>query len=223
MERFFDIVLSLIAVLVLSPLFLVVIVSLKLSGEGEIFYFQSRVGKNGIKFKLFKFATMLKNSENIGTGTITVSNDPRVLPFGKFLRRTKINELPQLFNIILGDMSIVGPRPQTERCFNAFPIKSQNIIKKMKPGLSGLGSLVFRNEDQMMADNSNANQFYDEEIMPYKGAIEEYFFMHKSFADYFKIILLTILIMVFPKSTKINFFYNNLPKAPETLKKYILL
>ena len=103
---------------------------------------------------------MLKNSENIGTGTITVSNDPRVLPFGKFLRRTKINELPQLFNIILGDMSIIGPRPQTERCFNAFPIKSQNIIKKMKPGLSGLGSLVFRNEDQMMADNSNANQFF---------------------------------------------------------------
>ena len=95
MERFFDILLSLIAVLVLSPLFLVVMVFLKLSGEGEIFYFQSRVGKNGIKFKLFKFATMLKNSENIGTGTITVSNDPRVLPFGKFLRRTKINELPR--------------------------------------------------------------------------------------------------------------------------------
>ena len=223
MERFFDITFSLIAILILSPLFLVVIVSLKLSGEGEIFYFQSRVGKNGAKFKLFKFATMLKNSENIGTGTITVSNDPRVLPLGKFLRRTKINELPQLFNIIFGDMSVVGPRPQTERCFNAFPVNSQNVIKKMKPGLSGLGSLVFRNEDQMMADNANANEFYDEVIMPYKGSIEEYFFMQKSFIDYFKIILLTIMILIFPKFIRISNFYNNLPKPPETLKKYILL
>ena len=223
MERFFDITFSLIAILILSPLFLVVIVSLKLSGEGEIFYFQSRVGKNGANFKLFKFATMLKNSENIGTGTITVSNDPRVLPLGKFLRRTKINELPQLFNIILGDMSVVGPRPQTERCFNAFPVNSQNVIKKMKPGLSGLGSLVFRNEDQMMADNANANEFYDEVIMPYKGAIEEYFFMQKSFIDYFKIILLTIMILIFPKFIRISNFYNHLPKSPETLKKYILL
>ena len=111
----------------------------------------------------------------------------------------------------------IGPRPQTERCFNAFPIKSQNIIKKMKPGLSGLGSLVFRNEDQMMADNSNANQFYDETIMPYKGAIEEYFFMHKSFADYFSNTL-TILIMVFLNLLILIFFYNNLPKAPEALK-----
>ncbi|MDC0392725.1 sugar transferase, partial [Gammaproteobacteria bacterium] len=140
MIRFFDILLSLLALIILLPLLLPVMLILRLSGEGEIFFLQERVGKYREGFKLLKFATMLKDSPSIGTGTVTMKNDPRVLPIGKFLRKTKINELPQLFNIFLGHMSVIGPRPQTPRCFEAFPPKSQDIIIQVKPGLSGIGS-----------------------------------------------------------------------------------
>ena len=109
MERFFDILFSALALLVLSPLLLPIVLILKLSGEGEIFFLQERIGKGGQVFKLFKFATMLKDSPNIGTGTVTMKGDPRVLPVGKFLRKTKINELPQLLNIFFGDTSVIGP------------------------------------------------------------------------------------------------------------------
>ena len=101
MERFFDLVFSSLALVILSPLLFPIIVILRLSGEGEIFFLQDRVGKNGKVFKLFKFATMLKDSPNIGSGTLTIKNDPRILPVGKLLRKTKINELPQLLNIFL--------------------------------------------------------------------------------------------------------------------------
>jgi Sugar transferases involved in lipopolysaccharide synthesis len=125
MQRLFDIILSVIALAILSPLLVPVAVVLRMTGEGEVFYVQQRVGRGGRSFGLFKFATMLKNSPNLGTGTVTVRDDPRVLPVGRFLRRTKINELPQLINILKGDMSIIGPRPQTRRCFDAFPAEAQ--------------------------------------------------------------------------------------------------
>ena len=118
MERFFDIFFSGLALLVLSPLFIILILILRFSGEGEIFFLQERIGKDNKPFMLFKFATMLKNSPHIGTGTITVKNDPRVLPIGKFLRKSKINELPQLINIFKGDMSSIGPRPLTLKAFS---------------------------------------------------------------------------------------------------------
>ena len=133
MKRILDIFFSVTALIFLLPLFVPVCILLKFTGEGEIFFLQNRVGKNGQNIKLFKFATMLKNSPEIGTGTLTVKGDPRVLPVGKFLRKTKINELPQILNIISGEMSIIGPRPQEIRCFNAFPKSSQNTIKKVKP------------------------------------------------------------------------------------------
>ena len=151
MQRFFDIVFSGIALVLLSPLLLPLIFILRVTGEGEIFFPQSRVGRGGKNFKLYKFATMLKDSPNMGTGTVTVKNDPRVLPMGGFLRKTKINELPQLINIFNGDMSVIGPRPQTQRCFDAFPLSSQNEIIKVRPGLSGIGSIIFRNEEDMIS------------------------------------------------------------------------
>src|SRR5690606_21086740 len=117
MQRFFDIVLASAALLVLAPLLLPITLILRFTGEGEVFYVQQRVGKNREFFGLYKFATMLKNSPNMSTGTVTVKDDPRVLPVGRFLRKTKLNELPQLFNVLKGDMSIIGPRPQTRRCF----------------------------------------------------------------------------------------------------------
>ena len=133
MERFFDLFFSGLALLVLSPLLVPIVLILKFSGEGEIFFLQERIGKGGEVFKLFKFATMLKDSPNIGTGTVTMKGDPRILPVGKFLRKTKINELPQLLNIFFGDMSVIGPRPLTAQTFSSYSVETQEIVKKVRP------------------------------------------------------------------------------------------
>ena len=139
MQRLFDIVLSGCAIMLLAPLLVTLIIILRFTGEKEVFFAQSR--ENGKRIKILKFATMLKDSPNIGTGTVTLQDDPRVLPIGKVLRKSKINELPQLFNIFMGDMSIIGPRPQTQRCFEAFPKHLQEVILSVRPGLSGVGSI----------------------------------------------------------------------------------
>src|SRR5690606_11811700 len=150
MQRFLDILFSAVALLALSPLLVPGAIALRLSGEGQVFFLQERVGLGGKPFWLYKFATMLKDSPNIGTGTVTVMDDPRVLPLGRFLRKTKINELPQLLNILCGDMSIIGPRPQTRRCFDAFPASTRVAIVQVRPGLSGIGSVMFRDEEAML-------------------------------------------------------------------------
>ncbi len=173
MKRFFDIILSGMAILVFSPLLLPVIIILKLTGEHYIFYTQERVGKGGKPFGLLKFATMLKDSPNMGSGDITEKNDPRVLPFGRFLRKTKINEMPQLFNIFLGDMSIIGPRPLTFRNFSYYSEAVQETINSLSPGLSGIGSIVFRDEESILAKSGmDYTEFYKQKIAPYKGALE---------------------------------------------------
>jgi len=217
--RFFDILFSGIALIVLLPLLIPVMIILKFTGEGEVFYLQERIGKDGKPFKLIKFATMLKNSPNMGTGTVTVKDDPRVLPFGRILRKTKINELPQLINILKGDMSIIGPRPQTPRCFLAFPKKSQEAIKQVKPGLSGIGSVVFRNEEEILDDlNIDRLKFYDEVIAPYKGELEEWFIKNRNLYTYFMLIFLTIWAVINP-TTKLHFkIFKDLPKPPKELK-----
>lgn len=222
MIRFFDIFFSSLALICLMPLFIPIIIILRFTGEHEIFFLQERVGKDGKLFKLFKFATMLKDSPNIGTGTVTIKDDPRILPFGKFLRKTKINELPQLINILKGEMSIVGPRPQTVRCFNAFPEYLQKEIIKVKPGLSGIGSIVFRNEEEIL--NSAVGdrlEFYDKVIAPYKGELEKWFVDNRSLKNYFLIILATIWVVLFPKSKLHWKLFKNLPPIPAELKKFI--
>ena len=191
MQRALDIMLSLAGLLLLSPLLLLVAVVLRCTGEGEVFYRQQRIGLAGVEFGLFKFATMLKHSPSIGTGTITLRDDPRVLPVGRFLRKSKINELPQLLNVLLGDMSLVGPRPQTRRCFNAFPERSRASIVRVRPGLTGIGSLVFRNEEALMDGAADADRFYDDVIMPYKGKLEEWYVANASLGLYCKLLLLT--------------------------------
>ena len=191
MQRLADILLSLAGLLVLAPLFAVVAVVLRLTGEGDVFYRQQRVGRGGEPFGLIKFATMLRNSPSIGTGTITLRNDPRVLPVGRFLRKTKINELPQLVNVLRGEMSLVGPRPQTPRCFAAFPERSRACIVQVRPGLTGIGSLVFRDEEELMHESRDPDAFYDSVIMPYKGLLEEWYVANASPALYLKLVLLT--------------------------------
>lgn len=219
MTRLLDIVLSGLALLVLSPLLIPLAIALRLTGEGEIFFKQQRVGRNGKMFGLYKFATMLKNSPSTGTGTVTVKDDPRVLPLGKFLRKTKINELPQLLNILFGDMSIIGPRPQTQRCFDAFPERSQAEIVKVRPGLSGVGSIIFRGEEDMMHASEDPDRFYDNVIMPYKGLLEEWFVKNQSVATYFKGIIVTVQIVLKSESQVAWTAFKGLPEPPEELKK----
>ena len=180
MIRVLDIILSLTALVVLSPLFLIVCFVLRLTGEGKVFYLQQRVGKDGKFFNLIKFVTMLENSPNMHTGTITLKNDPRVLPFGRYLRMTKVNELPQLLNIFIGDMSVIGPRPC--RLLDALRrfLKRHKKIIQIKPGLSGIGSIYFRSEEEILSQSDNANSVYDNYIMPFKADLEIYYIQNIS-------------------------------------------
>jgi len=216
--RLFDVLFSGIALIILSPMLIPIIFVLKFSGEGEIFFLQERVGKNREMFKLYKFVTMLKDSPNIGTGAVTMKNDPRILPVGIFLRKTKINELPQLLNVFLGHMSLIGPRPQAPQCFGAFTVKSQDIIVKVKPGLSGIGPIVFRGEEDILEGHSGTLDFYDNIIGPYKGDVEAWYVRKQNLIVYFSLILLTIWVVFFPKSDVIWRVFKDLPTPPVILK-----
>ena len=212
MQRVLDVLLSALALLVVSPLLLLVAIVLRLTGEGEVFYLQSRVGRDGRMFNVCKFATMVTNSENIGSGTVTLKNDPRILPVGHFLRRTKLNELPQLINILNGTMSIIGPRPQTQRCFDAFPKRSQQAIRKLRPGLSGIGSIVFYDEEEMMHQDADPERLFDEVIMPYKGLLEEWYEGHQGLKTYLTLILLTLWVMF---RSDVAFAWKAFPSLPK--------
>ena len=218
MERFFDILFSGFALLVLFPLLVPIVIILKCSGEGEVFFLQERIGKEGTLFKLFKFATMLKDSPNLGTGTVTMRDDPRVLPVGKFLRKTKINELPQLLNIFFGDMSVIGPRPLTMQTFGSYSDSTQAVIKKVRPGLSGVGSIIFRGEEDIMHGVTAYVDFYDNVIAPYKGALEEWFVSNKSLYIYFMATFITVWTVLFPKTKVAWTVFKGLPEPPEELK-----
>ena len=219
--RLLDILFSASALILLLPLFIPVALILRLTGEGEVFFSQKRVGKEGNLFNLLKFATMLKDSPSIGSGTVTLKNDPRVLPLGKFLRKTKVNELPQLINILIGDMSVVGPRPQTRRCFEVFPKNLQPIIFSIRPGLSGLGPVVFRDEENILSEKSKSVDFYDQVIAPYKGDVEAYYSQIIGIFSYFKIIFLTLWVVIFPKSSLVWKVFPSLPSPPAKLKKQL--
>lgn len=212
-KRFFDFFSSLIVLIILSPLLLPIVLVLKFSAEGEVFYLQERVGYKKKKFSIMKFATMLKNSENIGSGTITLRNDFRVTKPGKFLRKTKINELPQLINILLGDISVVGPRPLLKKSFESYPKHVQNKIYLSKPGLTGIGSIVFRDEEDILSSLNNANphEFYEKFIAPYKGELELWYLKNKSFVIDLKLIIVTAWVIFFPKSKVYEKLFKDLP------------
>lgn len=222
MQRIFDIIFSLLALLLLLPLMIPLVVILRFSGEGEIFYKQYRVGLNGESFGLLKFATMLKNSPNLGTGNMTVKNDPRILPLGNFLRKTKINELPQFINIFLGDMSVIGPRPLTQDHFQSYMPNIRKSIVSVQPGLSGIGSIVFRAEEEMLHQHDDAKKFYKECISPYKGSLEVWYVKNKCLRTYFTLIILTVWVVIFSKSKAVWTIFPSLPRPPLALKKYFL-
>jgi len=215
--RSLDIILSFVGILFLSPLLIIVSIILKFTGENEIIYKQTRIGKDLKTFSLYKFATMLKDSSSFGSGELTQFNDPRVLPVGKFLRKTKINELPQLFNVLKGDMSIVGPRPQTRKYFNLYSKSAKEHISSIKPGLSGIASIIFRNEEELLRYTEDPVKFDDECITPFKGDLEIWYVENKSLSNYLIIIFMTVAVVIIPSLNTYNFF-SKLPDIPDDLE-----
>ena len=212
-KRILDIVVSSITLIILIPLFIPIIIILRVSDEGEVFYFQERYGLNNSKFKIWKFATMLKNSMNIGSGSITLKNDPRVTKIGIFLRKTKINELPQIINILKSDISLVGPRPLVAKTFEAYTKDIQSNIYKVKPGLTGIGSIIFRDEESIISSikNEDPHEFYKRVIAPYKGELEIWYQKNCSFFLDLKLIFLTAWVILFPNSKLYEKWFKDLP------------
>jgi lipopolysaccharide/colanic/teichoic acid biosynthesis glycosyltransferase len=213
-KRSLDIVVSFVALVILLPFFIPIIIILRFTAEGEVFYFQERIGINNSKFQIFKFATMLKNSLNMGSGSITLQNDYRVTFIGKFLRKTKINELPQIINILKGDMSLVGPRPLVDKTFSAYNDDVQSNIYKVKPGITGIGSILFRDEEAIISAVSDEDpfEFYKRIIAPYKGEVEMWYQKKCSFYLDIQLILMTAWVILFPKTTLYEKWFSNLPK-----------
>ncbi len=200
-----------------------IMIGLKLTGEHDIFYGQSRVGKEGEEFKLLKFATMLRNSPNLPGGLYTSKDDPRLLPMGKFLRKTKINELPQLLNILAGQMSIIGYRPLVKSDYDAYPEEVKCQLTKSRPGLSGIGSIVFRNEEeicQSFDSYEEKEKFYKNIIIPYKGELEAWYAKRKNVSLYFKLIFMTVGAVLKPGNDRWKKL-SGIPTVPEGLKDYL--
>ncbi|MGB4850550.1 MAG: sugar transferase [Saprospiraceae bacterium] len=219
LKRIMDVVFATIALIVLSPIFLMIIIVLFASGEKEVFYKQKRVGYKNQHFNMIKFTTMFKNSMNIGTGSITLRNDPRVTTVGKYLRLTKLNELPQLFNVIKGDMSLVGPRPLVDKTFEAYSEEIQNIVTKMKPGITGIGSIVFRDEEKLLSiQKGDPFTYYQDIVAPIKGGMEKWYYAKRSIPVDLKLIFLTGMSILKPNSDLYMYFFGDLPMMEE-LKK----
>lgn len=190
---------------------------LRFTGEGEVFYLQSRVGFKGKIFKVFKFATMKKDSPNIGSGTLTMKNDDRILPIGIFLRKYKINEIPQLINIVLGQMSIVGPRPLVKSGEMNYSSSQAALIRSVRPGLTGIGSLLLRDEESLYGHRTDASEFYKNKISPYKAELEIWYVKNQSLLLDISIIFLTLFAILFPR-LRVEDLFSSIPKPPKDLK-----
>lgn len=217
-KRLFSILLAMIAIIILSPLLIPVCIGLLLTGEHYVFYFQKRIGYKNKYFKIWKFATMLKASPNLGTGLYTTKNDPRILPMGNFLRHSKINELPQLINVLIGDMSIVGPRPLVDKTFTPYPEHVRSVIYNVKPGLTGIGSIIFRNEAQLLSDTKMPlEEYYKKNIAPYKGELEIWYQKNLSLYTDIMLIFLTAYALIAPQNNLVYKVFKDLPERPKEL------
>ena len=214
LKRLLDLVLSLVSLIILLPVFIPIIIILKFTAEGEVFYFQERIGLNNSRFQIWKFATMLKNSMDMGSGSITLQNDFRVTKIGVFLRKTKINELPQIINILKGDISLVGPRPLVDKTFSAYNEEVQSKIYNVKPGLTGIGSIIFRDEESIISavTDEDPHDFYKRVIAPYKGELEMWYQEHCSLFLDFQLIFTTAWVIVFSETRLYEKWFKDLPK-----------
>ena len=212
-KRFFDIIFSLLALVILLPVLIPIVLLLLLTGEHEVFFRQDRVGFHNQLFRIWKFATMLRNSPNMGSGDVTTRNDPRVTQMGKFLRISKLNELPQLINILTGDMSFVGPRPLMKAGFDRYTDEMKAKVYQAKPGLTGIGSIVFRDEELIITRSElPPHECYRVVILPYKGAVEVWYQQHISFYTDCMILFLTGWYILFSNSNLVYKVFPSLPK-----------
>ena len=213
-KRSIDITVALLILLITFPLICVLIFLLKFTGDGEVFYLQERIGYKNRKFRIWKFATLSRNAETIGTKEFTVKNDPRLIPMGKFLRKSKLNELPQIFNILNGDMTLVGPRPLILTAFNRYSKEVQKKIYNVKPGITGIGSVIFRDEETLVSKCTDFEKLY-RNINGYKGKLELWYQEQCSLKTDLLIIFLTAYSIFFPKQTLTYKIFKNLPKFEE--------
>ncbi|MBK9150489.1 MAG: sugar transferase [Saprospiraceae bacterium] len=220
-KRFFDLFFSLLGLSVLIPVIIPIMILLRMTAEGEVFFFQERMGYLNRKFGILKFATMLKDSPNMGTKSITVRNDPRITTIGRFLRISKLNELPQIINVIKGEMSLVGPRPLPVTSFDKYSPEVKEILYRNRPGITGIGSLVFRDEEKLVSaakiHGLGPMEYYRNYIYPYKGALEVWYNNHISFYTDFMILLLTFVSLIHKDSDLVFKIFKTLPPKPESL------
>ena len=191
MIRFFDVIFSLLGILLLSPFLIIVYIFIVLESDGSGFYTQVRVGLNSSSFKLYKFRSMFLGSDKKGMITIG-RNDARVTQTGRFIRKYKIDELPQLFNVLIGDMSIVGPRPEVPE-YVKFYTNEQKRVLGIKPGITDYASIEYANENEILAFATDPNNTYVNEVLPDKIMLNFKYIDNKGLKEYFKIILLTFL------------------------------
>jgi len=212
LKRLLDFTLALLGILVLLPVLLPICLVLFCTGEHKVFYFQERIGYRNHRFRLWKFATMLQNSPNMTGGLHTTRRDPRVLPLGQFLRSTKINELPQVVNILLGDMAVVGPRPLVDKTFDPYPEHVKASIYNVRPGLTGVGSIVFRDEERLLSEGGMPPaEFYRCFISPAKGELELWYQRNMNLRTDLALILLTAWTILRPRNQLLRKIFPSLP------------
>ena len=191
MIRFFDFILSLVGLVVLAPIFIVLAIWIKIDSKGPVFYKQVRVGQNSIDFGLFKFRSMVVDADK--KGLITVGGrDPRITRSGYFIRKYKLDELPQLINVLVGDMSLVGPRPEVRKYVDLYTDEQQKVLS-VKPGITDYASIEYMDENEILGKSNDPEKTYIEEIMPEKIKYNMKYIQNKNLFEYFKIILLTVL------------------------------
>ena len=194
MIRFFDFILSLVGLVVLAPIFIVLAIWIKIDSTGPVFYKQIRVGQSGIDFGLFKFRSMVVDADK--KGLITVGGrDPRITRSGYFIRKYKLDELPQLINVLVGDMSLVGPRPEVRKYVDLYTDEQQKVLS-VKPGITDYASIEYMDENEILGKSNDPEKTYIEEIMPEKIKYNMKYIQNKNLFEYFKIILLTVLKIV---------------------------
>ena len=200
------------ALVITLPLTLPVALILLLTGEHEVIYRQERIGYRNSRFNIYKFVTMKKGSAGKETGSLTLRNDKRVTPFGRILRAMKVNELPQILNVLTGRMSFVGPRPQMDFEFDSYSEEVREIIYNTLPGITGAGSIIFRDEEkQISAAKGDKHEFYKKNIAPYKGELEMWYLNNISFSTDIKLLFITAWVIFYPKSNLIYKIFKGLP------------
>lgn len=193
-KRLFDMVCALIGLVVLSPLFLVIAVWIKLDSKGPVFFRQVRVGRNGKPFRIHKFRTMGVNSESVGR--LTVGNDSRVTRSGHFLRKSKIDELPQLIDVVVGNMSLVGPRPEVQEFIDCYPSEVRREVLSVRPGITDLASIEMVDENEILAKYTDSRKAYIEQILPIKQQYYVDYVRNNSLFEDINIIFKTIYKIV---------------------------